>query len=134
MASDTNRSLIDPHEIQNLSALVEASKTADDSIGKLFNEAVRDPAIIFGHISGCGQSGLNCNCTFARINLNEFTQLSALNGAAQPGLDGLGTNLTQSQQCKPKNRILSNIFFFFGMLKETRFRGQTEGRGLLQNP
>ncbi len=48
-------------EIQNGSALVEVAKRADDSIGKLFDEAVRDTAIIFSHISGCGiQSGLNC--------------------------------------------------------------------------
>jgi hypothetical protein len=37
---------MDAQEIQNLSALVVSTKGVDDSIGKLFDEAVRDPAII----------------------------------------------------------------------------------------
>ena len=51
---------MEAHEIQYISALAEVAKRAEDSIGKLFDEAVRDPAIIFSHVSGCCiQSGLN---------------------------------------------------------------------------
>jgi hypothetical protein len=83
---------MDANEIQHLSALVEVSKRSDDSFVKLFDEAVRDPAILFSHISGCGvQSGLNCNCSIARMN---FRELSALSDAAQSGLDGLDTKPT----------------------------------------
>ncbi len=84
---------MEAHEIQYISALVEVAKRAEDSIGKLFDEAVRDPAIIFSHVSGCGiQSGLNCNYSIARMDVNE---LSALSNAAQSGLEHKANNPNQ---------------------------------------
>ena len=114
---------MDAHEIHNLSALVETSKIADDSIGKLFDEAVRDSAIIFSHNSGCCvQSGLNCSCSIARMNINE---LGALSDAALSGLDGLSIKPTiQVRLSEKENRILSNISSFFML-----FTGTRTGRG-----
>ena len=41
----------------------------NESLGQLFNEAARDPAIIFRHNSGCFvQPGVLCICTFARTS------------------------------------------------------------------
>ena len=107
---------MDAHEIQNLSALVGDTIRADDSIGKLFDAAVRDPAIIFGHISGCSlESGLNCNCSFARMNYNE---LSALSGVAHSGLDGQIMVLARSQKCKP-NCLSRKIGYFVTYLRSS---------------
>ncbi len=123
---------MDAHEIQNLSALVETAKQADYSIGKSFDEAVRDPAIIFSHISGCGiQSGLNCNCSIARMNVNEWR---ALSDAAQSGLDDLSTKPTiQIRLSATENRILSNIASFFGFFTATSMRTD-RGPGAVPKP
>ena len=123
---------MDAHEIQNLSALVEATSREGDSIGKLFDEAVRDPAVIFSHISECGiQSGLNCNCSIARMN---FQELSALSDAAQSGLDGLGTQPSIHTKISEKeNRVLFNIASFSGILTAKSTRAD-RGPGAVPKP
>jgi hypothetical protein len=50
-----------------------------NQLGDFFCDAVRDPAVIFSHKSGCfAQPGSHCNCSFAMMN---FTELSALDAA-----------------------------------------------------
>ncbi len=67
--------------------------------------------------------GLNWNCSFATMNYNE---LSALSGAAQSGLDDLGTKPEmQTKMSEQENKILCNISSFFGMLTGTRTNRET---------
>ena len=105
---------MDAEEVKSFSAMaVETSKT-DESIGQFFNEAVRDPAIIFHHASGCfAQPGFYCNCSFAKMNFNE---MSALNAASQSQLDGLDTSPTlRIRLSERENQVLSNIASFNGI-------------------
>ncbi len=76
-------------ELQTISAMVEESSKTNESVGQFVDEAARCPATILRHKSGCpAQPGLHCNCLFARMSINE---MSALNVAAQSGLQGLNT-------------------------------------------
>ena len=85
----------------------------------MFDEAVRDPAIIFSHNSGClAQPGIRCNCTFARMNINE---ISALDAAAQSELEGQDAKPTnQIKLDQREHMILSGIASFFGLVTEAR--------------
>ncbi len=86
------RRRIDSVEVKSFSVLVEETSKKGESIGKLFDEAVRDQATIFRHNSGCSaQPGFCCNCLFAKLN---FYEMSALDAASQSGLDGLNTKPT----------------------------------------
>ena len=73
-------------EKESSPALAEGEFTENESFGKMFNQAAREPSEISRHVSGCfAQSGFRCKCTFARMNLNEMTSLGA---AEQSGLVG----------------------------------------------
>ena len=119
---------MDAEEVESFAALVEESSRTNESVGKLFNEAARDPAIIFRHDSGClAQPGVHCNCTFARMNFNE---ISALDTAAQSGCDGLNTkSILQIRLSARDNQILSNIASFFGV-----FTGARQGKQASPKP
>jgi len=110
---------MDAEEVKSFSALVEETSKADESVGRLFEEAVRDPAIIFRHNSGCSvQPGFHCNCLFARMNFNE---LGALDDAAQSGLEGQGTKpQIQIKLSEKESRVLSNVSLFFGIVTAGR--------------
>jgi hypothetical protein len=74
---------------ESLAALAKESTQKNESFGQTFNEAARDPSVIFRHNSGCfAQPGFHCNCSFARMN---FIEMSALDSAAQSGFVGLNT-------------------------------------------
>ena len=107
---------------------MEESSRTNESVGKLFNEAARDPTIIFHHDSGClAQPGVHCNCTFATMNFNE---ISALDTAAQSGCDGLNTkSILQIRLSARDNQILSNIASFFGV-----FTGARQGKQASPKP
>ena len=80
---------MDAEEVQNISALVEQSSKVDESVGQFFDGAARDSTTIFSHTSMCPAhvaSGVNCNCTFSRMNFND---INALDAAAQFRLGGL---------------------------------------------
>ncbi len=105
-------------EVKTFASLAEESSKI--SLGQLFNEAARDPAIIiFHHNSGCFvQPGVLCNCTFARMN---FTEMSDLNAAAQSGLVGLNIKPTISLRLYiQENQVLCNIASYFGMVTAAR--------------
>lgn len=69
---------MDAAEVGFFSALVEETSKTDESVGRFINEANRNPATIFSHMPGCSaQSGFDCNCTFARMNLNDMCALDA---------------------------------------------------------
>ena len=73
-------------EKEFFAALAEESTQGNESFGKMFNEAARDPSVISRNISVCfAQSGFRCKCTFVRMNLNQMTCLGA---AEQLGLVG----------------------------------------------
>ena len=119
---------MDAGEIKTIASLAEESSTRNELLGKLFDEAGRDPTRIFHHNSGClAQAGVHCNCPFARMNLND---LSALGAAAPSGFD--------VKDAEPKVRVrmseldfhvLSNISSFFGILTEAR-----QGKPALPKP
>ncbi len=55
-------------EVRTFASLAEESSKRNESFGQLFNEAARDPAIIFRHNSGCFvQPGVQCNFTIAHF-------------------------------------------------------------------
>jgi hypothetical protein len=65
---------MDAEEVQNISALVDQSSKVDESFGQFFDGAARDSTTIFSHTSMCpahAASGVNCNCTFSRMNFND---------------------------------------------------------------
>jgi hypothetical protein len=72
---------MDAHEIQNLSALVEVTKGADYSTGKLFDEAGCDgkaAALLAGASEKCGPSPRSAvACRFAGIRLGAADGLAA---------------------------------------------------------
>ena len=79
-------------ELQTISAMVEESSKTNESVGQFVGEGARCPTTILRHKSGCSaQPGFHCNCSFARMSINE---MSALNVAAQSGLQGLNTTPT----------------------------------------
>jgi hypothetical protein len=106
-------------EVKTFASLAEESSKINESFGELFNEAARDPAIIFRHNSGCFvQPGVLCNCTFARMN---FTEMSDLNAAAESGLVGLNIKPTISLRLTIKeNQVLCNIASYFGVVTAAR--------------
>jgi hypothetical protein len=114
---------MDAEEVKSCAALVEETSNADELIGRLLNEASRDPTKIFCHISGCSaQSGVHCNCTYAKMNFNEISELDA---AAQSGVEGLATTPTiQFKLSQRENRVLSNISSFFGIVTAPRAGAQ----------
>ena len=74
---------------ESLAALAKESTQKNESFGQTFNEAARDPSVIFRHNSGCfAQPGFHCNCSFAMMN---FIEMSPLDSAAQSGFVGLNT-------------------------------------------
>ena len=100
-------------EVKTFASLAEESLKRNESFGESLNEAARDPAINFRHKSGClVQTGVHCNCMFARMNINE---MSALNAAAQAGLVGLAIRPTiQLRLSIQENQVLCNIASYFG--------------------
>ena len=86
---------MDSDEFKFFSALAEESSKTVELLAPMFDEAFRNPAIIFSHNSGClAQPGIRCNCTFARMKIYK---ISALDAAAQSELEG--------QDAKPTNQI-----------------------------
>ena len=106
-------------EVHFFSALAEESSKTNQSLGQFFNGAARDRTIIFDHHLGCSeQHGCHRDCTFARMN---FEEMSALNSAAQSGLEGSGTKPTiQIKLNEQENQVLSNVSLFFGMVTARR--------------
>ena len=85
---------MDAEEKESLAALAEESVRKNGSFGQMFNEAAREPFIIFRNNFGCfAQPVFHCNCTFARLNFNEMASLEA---TAQSGLVVLSTKPTLS--------------------------------------
>ena len=65
---------MDAEEVQKISALVTETSKMDESFGQFFDGAARDSTTIFSHTSMCpahAASGVNCNCTFSRMNFND---------------------------------------------------------------
>ena len=110
---------MDVEEVHFFSALAEESSKTNQSLGQFFNEAARDRTIIFNHHLGCSeQHGCHRDCTFARMN---FEEMSALNSAAQSGLEGSGTKPTiQIKLNEQENQVLSNVSLFFGIVTARR--------------
>jgi hypothetical protein len=80
---------MDAAEVGFYSALVVETSKIDESVGRFINDANRNPATILSHMPGCSaQSGVDCNCTFARMKFNDWC---ALDAAAHFGLEGLAT-------------------------------------------
>ena len=106
---------MDAVEMESSSALAEESLRTNELLGQLFDEAARDPTTIFRHNPGClAQPGAQCNCTFARMNLND---MSALDAAAQTGLVGLTTQPKIPVRISAQeNQFLSNVALFFGIV------------------
>ena len=69
---------MDAEEVKYFSAMAEETSKTDESIGRFLDQAVRDPAIIFRHTSGCfAQPGAYCSCSFAKMNFNEMSAVDA---------------------------------------------------------
>ncbi len=59
---------LEADEVKTFASLAEESSKRNESSGQLFNEAARDPAIIFRHNSGYFvQPGVHCNFTIAHF-------------------------------------------------------------------
>ena len=100
-------------ELETFNALAEESLRTNESAGQILAETVRDTSIMFRHESGCSAQP-QCSCSFARMN---FEELSALDAAAQSGLDGLGTKSTvRISLSMQENHVLSNLASFFGIV------------------
>ena len=106
---------MDQVEIGFFSALAEETSKVDESVGRFINGAKRNPATIFSHVSGCSaQPGFRCNCSFARMTLNE---MCALDDAAHAGMEGLAAAPTiQFKLSERENKVLSNVSSFFGIV------------------
>ena len=115
---------MDAAEVGFFSALVEETSKTDESVGRFINEANRNPATIFSHMPGCSaQSGFDCNCTFARMNLND---MCALDADAHFGLEGSATiPVIQFKLSERENKVLSNVSSFFGLVTAGNRAGAT---------
>jgi hypothetical protein len=110
---------MDSDEVKSFSALAEESSKTVESLAPMFDEAVRDPVIIFSHNPGClAQPGIRCNCTFARMNMNEISALDAAAQSEPEGQDAKPTN--QIKQNQKEHMVLSGIASFFGLVTEAR--------------
>ena len=100
---------MDAEEVQNISALVEQSSKMDESFGQFFDGAARDSTTIFSHTSmrpTHAASGVNCNCTFSRMNFNDGCCSTVRTW--RPG--------RKVTSCERENHVLSNIALFFGIV------------------
>ena len=113
---------MDQVEIGFFSALAEETSKVDESVGRFINGAKRNPATIFSHVSGCSaQPGFRCNCSFARMTLNE---MCALDDAAHAGMEGLAAAPTiQFKLSERENKVLSNVSSFFGIVTAAKAAG-----------
>ena len=121
---------MDAEEVQNISALVEHSSKMDESFGQFFDGAARDSTTIFSHTSMCpahAASGVNCNCTFSRMNFND---INALDAAAQFGLGGLDAKSHRMILSERENHVLSNIASFFGIVTASTYTKSGRQGGL----
>ncbi len=105
--------------------MAEDSSRANEMFGQILNEAARDPAIshpVFRHNYGSFvQPGIHCNCTFARMNLNEMCAYAT----AQSGIVGLRIKPTPSLKMSvQENRVLCNVGSFFGIVTAGRAGAQ----------
>jgi hypothetical protein len=76
---------MDAEEFHFFPALAEESSKSNQSLGQLFHGAAQDQSIICNDYLACSeQHGCHSDCTCARMN---FDEMSALNSAAQSGLD-----------------------------------------------
>ena len=109
---------MDSDEVKSFPALAEESSKTVESLAPMFNEAVKDPAIIFSH-SGClAQPGIRCNCSLARMNMNE---ISALHAVAQSELVGqIAKPTIEIKLNNGQHMVLSGIASFFGPFTEAR--------------